>query len=135
MLTLSPWWLIVALPQKRMSATPASTHATTEDLLAEFQGETRPGAFDRPRPNPWPTLHRQDARKGAAPPRAVLLPRFGVEALTALVAEAVDHRGSLLTAGRPVAQTCAPYWINTQVNRPGMSGDSDVPRVMRSRFA
>lgn len=32
-------------------------------------------------------LHRQDARKGAAPPHTVLLPRFGVEALTALVAE------------------------------------------------
>jgi Phage integrase family len=32
-------------------------------------------------------LHRQDTRKGDAPPHTVLLPRFGVEALTALVAE------------------------------------------------
>ena len=32
-------------------------------------------------------LHRQDARKGDAPPHTVVLPRFGVESLTALVAE------------------------------------------------
>jgi integrase len=32
-------------------------------------------------------LHRQDARTGDAPPHTVLLRRFGVEALTALVAE------------------------------------------------
>lgn len=32
-------------------------------------------------------LHRQDLRKGGAPEHTVLLPRFGVEALTALVGE------------------------------------------------
>ena len=32
-------------------------------------------------------LHRQEARKGDAPPHTVVLPRFGVESLTALVAE------------------------------------------------
>jgi integrase len=36
---------------------------------------------------PGKPLHRQDARKGDAPPHTVLLPRFGVEALTALIAE------------------------------------------------
>lgn len=32
-------------------------------------------------------LHRQDTRKGGAPEHTVLLPRFGVESLTALVGE------------------------------------------------
>jgi integrase len=32
-------------------------------------------------------LHRQDARKGGAPPHTVVLPRFGVDALTSLVGE------------------------------------------------
>jgi integrase len=32
-------------------------------------------------------LHRQDARKGDAPPHTVVLPRFGVDALLALAAE------------------------------------------------
>jgi integrase len=32
-------------------------------------------------------LHRQDARKGDAPPHTVVLPRFGVEALASLVGE------------------------------------------------
>jgi len=32
-------------------------------------------------------LHRQEARKGDAPPHTVVLPRFGVESLTTLVAE------------------------------------------------
>lgn len=32
-------------------------------------------------------LHRQDKRKGGTPPHSVVLPRFGVDALTALVAD------------------------------------------------
>jgi integrase len=32
-------------------------------------------------------LHRQDTRKGDAPPHTVVLPRFGVDALASLVAE------------------------------------------------
>jgi hypothetical protein len=32
-------------------------------------------------------LHRQDARKGGAPAHTVVLPRFGVESLAALVSE------------------------------------------------
>jgi integrase len=38
-------------------------------------------------------LHRQDHRKGHAPPHTVVLPRFGVEALTTLVAETGGLRG------------------------------------------
>lgn len=36
---------------------------------------------------PGKPLHRQDSRKHGAPPHTVVLPRFGVDALTALVAD------------------------------------------------
>jgi integrase len=38
-------------------------------------------------------LHRQDKRKHGAPPHTVVLPQFGVEALTALVADSGGLRG------------------------------------------
>src|ERR1700746_3758147 len=38
-------------------------------------------------------LHQQDGRKGDAPPHAVLLTRFGVEPLTALVADSGGRAG------------------------------------------
>jgi integrase len=57
------------------------------DLLADPPTVTITGTpIDHGR-IPGKPLHRQDARKGDAPPHTVLLPRFGVEALTALVAE------------------------------------------------
>ncbi|TDZ82020.1 site-specific tyrosine recombinase XerC [Mycobacteroides salmoniphilum] len=39
---------------------------------------------------PCRPIHRQDFRKGNAPPITVLLPKFGVEVLTALVSVTVD---------------------------------------------
>ncbi|SLL18597.1 tyrosine-type recombinase/integrase [Mycobacteroides abscessus] len=39
---------------------------------------------------PGKTIHRQDSRKGGAPAITVLLPKFGVEALTALTGETVS---------------------------------------------
>lgn len=39
-------------------------------------------------------IHRQDFRKGGAPPITVLLPEFGVEALTALVGDTVSTTSS-----------------------------------------
>jgi integrase len=57
------------------------------DLLAEPPTVTIAGTLiDHGRIAGKP-LHRQDTRKGDAPPHTVLLPHFGVEALTALVAE------------------------------------------------
>lgn len=39
---------------------------------------------------PGKAIHRQDSRKAAAPPHTVLLPKFGVETLVALVADSVS---------------------------------------------
>jgi integrase len=57
------------------------------DLLADPPTATITGTLIDHGRIPGKPLHRQDARKGDAPPHTVLLPRFGVEALTALVAE------------------------------------------------
>lgn len=57
------------------------------DLLADPPTVTITGTLIDHGRIPGKPLHRQDARKGDAPPHTVLLPRFGVEALTALVAE------------------------------------------------
>jgi integrase len=40
-------------------------------------------------------LHRQDKRKHGAPPHTVVLPRFGVDALTTLVAESGGLDGAV----------------------------------------
>lgn len=57
------------------------------DLLADPPAVTIAGTLiDHGRIAGKP-LHRQDARKGAAPPHTVVLPRFGVDALASLVAE------------------------------------------------
>lgn len=57
------------------------------DLLAEPPTATITGTLiDHGRIKGKP-LHRQDARKGNAPPHTVVLPRFGVEAPTTLVGE------------------------------------------------
>jgi integrase len=57
------------------------------DLLADPPTVTITGTLIDHGRIPGKPLHRQDARKGDAPPHTVLLRRFGVEALTALVAE------------------------------------------------
>ena len=57
------------------------------DLLADPPTVTITGTLIDHGRIPGKPLHRQDACKGDAPPHTVLLPRFGVEALTALVAE------------------------------------------------
>src|SRR5271166_4496681 len=57
------------------------------DLLADPPTVTITGTLNDHGHIAGKPLHRQDARKGDAPPHTVLLPRFGVEALTALVAE------------------------------------------------
>ena len=57
------------------------------DLLADPPTATITGTLiDHGRIDGKP-LHRQEARKGDAPPHTVILPQFGVESLTALVAE------------------------------------------------
>jgi integrase len=57
------------------------------DLLAEPPTATIAGTLiDHGRIAGKP-LHRQESRKGDAPPHTVVLPRFGVETLTGLVAE------------------------------------------------
>jgi integrase len=57
------------------------------DLLADPPTVTITGTLiDHGRIEGKP-LHRQDERKGGAPPHTVMLPRFGVECLTALVSE------------------------------------------------
>ena len=50
-------------------------------------------------------LHRQDKRKGGAPPHTVVLPRFGVDALTALVADTGGLAG-------PVFVTRSGGWVS-----------------------
>lgn len=60
---------------------------TDVDLLADPPTVTIAGTLvDHGRIAGRP-LHRQDERKGGAPPHTVVLPRFGVEVLTGLVAE------------------------------------------------
>lgn len=57
------------------------------DLLADPPTVTLTGTLiDHGRVAGKP-LHRQDARKGDAPPHTLVLPRFGVDALTSLVGE------------------------------------------------
>src|SRR5690349_20030611 len=45
---------------------------------------------------PGRPLHRQDTRKHGAPAHTVVLPRFGVESLTALVADSGGLKGPAL---------------------------------------
>lgn len=57
------------------------------DLLADPPTVTVTGTLIDHGKIPGKPLHRQDHRKHHAPPHTVVLPRFGVEALTTLVAE------------------------------------------------
>lgn len=57
------------------------------DLLADPPTVTITGTLVDHQRIPGRPLHRQDKRKGDAPPHTVILPKFGVEALTALYGE------------------------------------------------
>lgn len=57
------------------------------DLLADPPTVTFSGTLVDHQRIAGKPLHRQEARKGDAPPHTVTLPRFGVEALTALLGE------------------------------------------------
>jgi integrase len=63
------------------------------DLLGDPPTVTVTGTLIDHGKIPGKPLHRQDHRKGHAPPHTVVLPRFGVEALTTLVAETGGLQG------------------------------------------
>lgn len=63
------------------------------DLLAEPPTVTVTGTMVDHGRVPGKPLHRQDTRKHGAPAHTIVLPRFGVEALTALVAESGGSKG------------------------------------------
>ncbi|QCH22633.1 hypothetical protein DSM43276_00875 [Mycobacteroides salmoniphilum] len=60
------------------------------DLLADPPVVTVNGTVMDHDRVPGKPIHRQDSRKGGAPPITALLPKFGVEALTALVGETLS---------------------------------------------
>lgn len=60
------------------------------DLLGEPPTVTVNGTVMDHDRVPDKPIHRQDTRKGGAPPITVLLPKFGVEALTTLIADTVS---------------------------------------------
>lgn len=57
------------------------------DLLADPPTVTITGTLIDHQRVPGMPLHRQDERKGGAPPHTVVLPKFGVEALTGLIGQ------------------------------------------------
>jgi hypothetical protein len=75
-------------------------------------------------------LHRQDHRTGHAPPHTVVLPRFGVEALTVLVAETGGLEGpeTELPIGPPPNPTMG--WRTDSVSK---RHGRDWPRVRKAR--